>query len=75
MKIVVEENKKYKDLTDDFIKNIKKEKTPLVCLTGLATEYSLDFNFLVFDTNNEIKSKFIHLQDAVEYAKYLATKL
>lgn len=74
MMVVIEETKKYKDLDSNILEKVKQEKLPLVCLTGLASDHPLDFKYVVFDKHNEIKGKFIELEDATEYAELLSKK-
>lgn len=74
MNIIIEKDKRYKDIDDSIKTKIKNEKLPLVCLTGIVTEHPLDFNYVVYDGNNELKGKFISIDDASEYAAFLSKK-
>ena len=68
MKIIIEEDKTYNEISE-----VEKD-TILVCKSGVSSEHPLGFSYIVFNNNNELKGKFISIDDAIEYARFLSTK-
>lgn len=66
--------KSYKDIDNTTKNKIKNEKLILICYTSEVIDHPKGFNIIVFDKNDEIKAKFISLEDAIEYAEYLSNK-
>ncbi len=71
---IVEEFKSYSEIETEVLQKVKSEKLPLVCLSGLKTEHPFNFQYVVWDQENNLIGKFIHLKDAKDYAEYLSYK-
>lgn len=73
MKYIIE-LKSYKDIDNTTRNKIKNEKLILICCTSEIIDHPKGFNIVVFDKNDDIKGKFISLEDAKEYAEFLSNK-
>lgn len=69
MKYFLDDANKYSEIDQSLIKG---KKIPVICRSGVTSEYPGDFDFVVYDQNNVLRAKCIELVYAKEYAEFLA---